>query len=217
MVETTDAIVLTSITSNPAKAAFLSAAVTAHNTPIFQVIGTTAWSSLISGSTAKPVSSHKFRSAVTARRADDASKHLDYEKIEADLALVITSALDSDFEDGVQSNFSKQLEAFIVQHGSRGINVLVQRITRHKIVESMAAEALRWFGAFQHPYTKDHRLWVLEKFLFSQSFVIRDAAVLGLANLNAAAAAPYLRKAAKIEKNASLREDMVALAEQIGD
>jgi hypothetical protein len=112
------------------------------------------------------------------------------------------------FEDGMESDFSRELVRLVRQYGKTAMAVITSLIVNDNVNAEVAAETLRWLGRVDHPPSHHDRLWLLERSLLSTSVLVRDGAALGLASLDDPHAIPYLRQAIDREKYASLREDL---------
>jgi HEAT repeat protein len=119
------------------------------------------------------------------------------------------------FEDGMETEFSKELIRLVKRHGKSAMEVITALLVNENVDAEVASEALRWLGRMDHPPSYRDRLWLLERSLFSSSALIRDGAALGLASLDNPHAIPYLRQAIEQEKYASLREDLEQVLEQL--
>lgn len=117
-------------------------------------------------------------------------------------------AMDEEFEDGVESNFSKDLISFIKKYEKRAIEELTPIFLNEKVNAEIISEALRWIGRIQHNFSKFDRLWLLERCLFHPSPYIRDGATLGIASMNDPNAIDFLKIAIEKEPYLELREDM---------
>jgi hypothetical protein len=131
------------------------------------------------------------------------------------LAQVFERSKEQIFEDGMESDFSKGIIAFVENHGDTAVDVLGDIIMSEPTDAETASEALRWIGQMKHPLTHSSRLRLLERGLFCLSERIRDGAVLGLSFLDDSRAIPSLRKAIEIEPCAELRDDMIQVIEQL--
>lgn len=100
--------------------------------------------------------------------------------IENELNRIFTSAKDEIFEDGIEVNFSRSLMNFILKYNELSIDTLSATILSNKYSSSIISEALRWIGKLDHPQTHYSRLNLLERCLFSDSYYIRDGAILGI-------------------------------------
>jgi hypothetical protein len=119
------------------------------------------------------------------------------------------------FEDGMETEFSKELARLVRRHGKAAIEVVTALIVNENIDAEMAAEALRWLGRMDHPPSYRDRLWLLERSLFCSSAQVRDGAALGLASLDDPHAIPYLQQAIEREKCVELRQDLEQVLEQL--
>ncbi|MEK7400298.1 MAG: HEAT repeat domain-containing protein, partial [Candidatus Poribacteria bacterium] len=112
------------------------------------------------------------------------------------------------FEDGMESDFSKELFYAIQKYGDPVIEILAELMDYEGVNIEIASEAMRWLGHIDHPPTYNKRLWLLERSLQHDSARVRDGALLGLSSLDDPDAIPYLKEAIETEKCKELREDM---------
>jgi hypothetical protein len=128
---------------------------------------------------------------------------------------LLAKAQDEYFEDGMESQFSRELVSLIKKYGNAAIEVLAHVIVYEKCDVKVAAEALRWLGHIEHASSYRFRLWLLEKSLSYSSVLVRDGAVLGLSVLDDPAAIPSLEQALDREPSAALRADMQQVLAQL--
>ena len=119
------------------------------------------------------------------------------------------------FEDGMESEFSRELVLSIKQYGDPVIEVMSELILNDSVSPEVASEALRWIGYIEHKDTHDARLRLLEQSLTSSSLRVRDGAVLGLSFLDDPRATGSLRKAMELENSKLLRRNMQQVLEQL--
>jgi hypothetical protein len=125
------------------------------------------------------------------------------------------TARDEIFEDGMESEFSKRLDALVQEHEGEAISALAYVIENQTVNEEVVAEALRWMGRLEHPSSYEARLKLLEHSLRSGSARVRDAGTLGLASMDDPHAIPFLRQAIRKETYPELREDMQQVLSQL--
>ncbi len=126
------------------------------------------------------------------------------EKVEA----LFEVAMDEIFEDGVESQFSRQLVSYIRSYGDAAMEAIADLIVYERANQEVISEALRWVGVMDHPPTHNYRLWLLERSLQSSSARVRDGALLGLVYLEDPHAMTYLKRAIEKEQCGELRRDM---------
>lgn len=112
------------------------------------------------------------------------------------------------FEDGMETDFSRDLISLIEKYGVLAMAEISYLITFDRVGEEVAGEALRWLARVNDPSTYGWRFWLLEKSLSSKSPVVRDSAALGLLSMCDANAIPDIRKAIERETIAELRDDL---------
>lgn len=119
------------------------------------------------------------------------------------------------FEDGMESEFSRNLVALIEKHQDIAIEALADLIARGHTDSEVASEALRWVGHIENPITHQARLALLEQSLSASSARIRDGALLGLASMDDPRAIRSLERAIDREEVSELRDDMIEILEQL--
>jgi hypothetical protein len=128
--------------------------------------------------------------------------------VSAKITNLFKLAREEDFEDGVESNFARELATLIRRYEHEAVAVLSHFIVGELVSGEVAFEALRLLGRINHPPTYRGRLWLLERSLRCTSPWIRDGATIGLALLDDPSPAKYLREAIQRERIEELREDM---------
>ena len=122
---------------------------------------------------------------------------------------------DEIFEDGMESEFSKELIKLIVKYDEQALDELTIHILNKDVNEEIASDALRWLGRIEHTSSYNKRLWLLERSLFSFSARIRDAAAVSLASLDDPHAIRFIQIAIEKEPYAELCEDMQQVVAQL--
>ncbi len=129
------------------------------------------------------------------------------------LAQLFDNAEDERFEDGMESEFSRNLNAIVAKHGEQALKALSGIIHSKSTCPETSGEALRWVGRVRDRRTFRYRFWLLTNGLRSASARVRDGALLGLAFMNSKMAIPHLIQAAEAETCADLRSDMLQLVD----
>lgn len=122
---------------------------------------------------------------------------------------------DEIFEDGMESDFSRELIKLVVKFNEQMIDALTILILQEGVNEEIASDTLRWIGRIEHSASYNKRLWLLERSLFSPSARIRDAAVVSLASLDDPHAIRFIRTAIERETYPELREDLQQVVVQL--
>ena len=133
-----------------------------------------------------------------------------------DLTRLFTEGKEQEFEDGKESQFSRELIEFIRNKGQAALDVLIELISGNTINVEVAAESLRWIGRMRDTKTYETRRWLLEQALFSEHGRIRDGAALGLASMNDPHAIRYIQLAIDNEKIDELRVDLKQIMNDLG-
>ena len=128
--------------------------------------------------------------------------------VERTIQHLFESAKDQYFEDGMESDFSRELVSVVKKYRNLAMSEISYLITCDRADEEVASEALHWLGRIDGESTHGWRLWVLEKSLSSKSPVVRDGAALGLVYLGDAHALQYIKKAIEQETIDELRYDL---------
>ncbi|MBA7607793.1 hypothetical protein ES703_14962 [subsurface metagenome] len=137
------------------------------------------------------------------------------EGIEQQIDTLFEEAVDQDFEDGMESRFSRELLSLVRKYGDFAVNEINYLINHKGVNSEVAAEALLWLGDMDHPATYDYRLWLLERSLGSSSSRVRDRAALGLASMAHPHAIPYIKEAIDQETCTELREDIAQVLAEL--
>lgn len=129
--------------------------------------------------------------------------------------IIFADAKEEVFEDGMESDFSRNLSEFIVSFGHSAMETLIPVILSERTNTEVASEAFRVLGRLNHKTTYRDRLWILERGLYSASARVRDGAILGLAFMNDSIAIAPLKSAIDRECIPELRQDMEQVLVQL--
>lgn len=119
------------------------------------------------------------------------------------------------FEDGMESQFSRELVHNILEQEHVAIRIVHELIIKEKVNAEVAGEALRWLGTLQHLPTQRARRELIEQSLGCSSPKIRDGAVLGLSYLEDPESIPAIEEAIKKEPITELRQDMIETLKEL--
>jgi len=128
--------------------------------------------------------------------------------VEDTIDRLFESARELYFEDGMETDFSRELVSLVKKYGNLAMGEISYLITCGRVAEEVASEALRWLARIDDASTYGWRLWVLEKSLSSKSPVVRDGAALGLVSMGDAHAIQHIRKAIDQETITELLYDL---------
>jgi hypothetical protein len=112
------------------------------------------------------------------------------------------------FEDGMESRFSLALAGLVRRSGVTAVAAAGKLIKRAFPTIQVAGEALRTLGRVRDRSSEGLRSALIRRSFADQSLAMRDAALIALAYLDDPRYADFLRDAAAIEVNPSLRRDM---------
>jgi hypothetical protein len=129
--------------------------------------------------------------------------------------LVMQRGKEEQFEDGMESRLSKDLEILVKGFGPDSKDILSRLLEDESISSLVWAEAMRWIGRAEEFMSRSSRLSLLKQALSSDSFVVRDGAALGLASMDDPDAIPFLERAVASETVNELRADMRQVLEQL--
>ena len=136
-------------------------------------------------------------------------------EIDQRITILFEAAKEQDFEDGMESEFSKELVYLIKKYGNAAMETIADLIIYERVNAEVASEALRWLGHMDHPMSYHSRRWLLERSLGCSPAMVRDGAALGLASLDDPHAIPYLKQAILRENCSELRGDMEQVLVQL--
>jgi hypothetical protein len=143
------------------------------------------------------------------------SKFADSGLLDKQANSIFAGAKEEIFEDGMESDFSRNLSDFIASFGHSAMEVIIPIILSEQTNTEVASEAFRILGRLNHKITYRDRLWLLERGLYSTSARVRDGAILGLAFLNDSLAIAPLKSAIERERIPELRKDMEQILAQL--
>jgi hypothetical protein len=156
------------------------------------------------------------KKALRQKRLESSTIKQHYSKeLSEEIYSLFKASEEQNFEDGMESDFSKKLISAIEKYGDEAIEIISCLIIYEKTNAEIATEALRWLGWIDHPPSYRFRLWLLERSLNCSKARIRDGAILGLSYLNDPHAISYLQLAIDREKCTELREDMEQVLTQL--
>jgi hypothetical protein len=128
--------------------------------------------------------------------------------VEKNIDILFESAEELYFEDGMETDFSRELVSLVKKYGNLAMGEIGYLVIYARVDEEVISEALRWLARTNDPSTYGWRLWILEKSLSSKSPSVRDSAALGLVFMRDAHAIPYIKKAIEQETITELRYDL---------
>jgi hypothetical protein len=129
---------------------------------------------------------------------------------------ILTLGRTEDFEDGVETEFSKELSAYIVKYHDLAIETIASVIKTHRINSEILSEAFRWIGNSDDSSSRHSRRELLEFYLLnSRSARERDGALIGLASMDDPDSIPSLKLAIEKEEIKALRLNMEQVLEQL--
>jgi hypothetical protein len=143
------------------------------------------------------------------------TEFIDIDFLEQQASSIFARAKEEVFEDGMESDFSQNLSAFIKSFGHSAMEIIIPIMLSEQTNAEIASEAFRILGRLNNNTTYRERLWLLERGLYSASARVRDGAVLGLAFLNDPLAVAPLKATIDRERIPELRKDMEQVLAQL--
>ena len=128
---------------------------------------------------------------------------------------IFQNARELQFEDGIETEFSREMIALVKAYGPMSRDILARLFEDKRMSPEVLSEALRWLGRMDDERSYETRLWLLERGLTSPAALVRDGATLGLASMDDPRAIPYLSDAIHSEKLTELRKDMGQVLAQL--
>ncbi len=128
---------------------------------------------------------------------------------------VFAGARYESFEDGVETDFSRNIVRLVERHPSEAIRALQDLISRNKLDPRLVAEIFRWLGEMEHSISFTKRRALLENNLRHRSPYIRDGAIVGLAYMDDPLSIDALTEALQNEPIPELREYINETLEQL--
>jgi len=130
---------------------------------------------------------------------------------------IISIGKNTVFEDGMNTEFSRQLIEFINKYQNKALECISDYIFTENIADSeIKGEIFRWLGHIEDEKTYLKRLEILGKGLLNcKSILERDGAYLGLSYLYDPKAIVYLNEAIQKETNDSLKYDIQYLITEL--
>lgn len=124
------------------------------------------------------------------------------------IKVLFQAAKEEFFEDGMESEFSRELTALVTKYGDFAITSIAPFILNEKVSTDIGSEALGSLARIDHPRSYRFRKRLTESSLKSKSVQIRDSASLALAILDDPSSVPFLRDAIKREPCEELRQNV---------
>lgn len=137
------------------------------------------------------------------------------DRLVEELRRIFNDATGTAFEDGMASEFSRNLLTFVDSHGLAALDALERLAFLVDTPPDVSGEALRWVADIDDSPTHDRRRSLLELSLRHRSYLVRDGAICGLGCLEDPKCLHALKSAMRVEREAILYEDMRQLCEQL--
>ena len=156
------------------------------------------------------------KKALRQEGLESSTRKQDYSKeLSEEIYTLFKASEEQNFEDGMESEFSKKLILLIKEYADEAIEIITSIILYERVNAEVATEALRWLGNIDDAPSYGFRLWLLERSLSCSKGRIRDGAIVGLSYLNDPHAVSFLKLAIEREKCTELRKDMEQVLAQL--
>jgi len=190
-----------------------------------KILNITDMHNMVADRPAKELSSRKpqgYRQAEASTVEDDFEQSMSAvmqqeltRYIENTIDCLFETSREQNFEDGMESDFSRELVSLVKKYGNPAMSEISYLISYGGVDNEVAREAMRWLARIDDPLTYGWRLWLLEKSLSSNSPIVRDGAALGLVSMRDAYAVEYIKKAIERETITELRYDLQGALEEL--
>ncbi len=137
------------------------------------------------------------------------------QKIGEKLSAIWREAKDEQFEVGMESLFSESLDSLHSENPTQLLSLLSKRLSDTHADTEVLVEMLRWASRQEVAEGDNGVFKLLSQGILHEDALVRDAAALGLANLDDAKAIGPLREAIKREKVPELKDDLQALVQSL--
>lgn len=119
------------------------------------------------------------------------------------------------FEDGMESNFARELLLSVVEHGNAAISAIAEYVFSSAVNSEVGSEALRRLADIEDRRILASRWDLLQRSLKHRSSRVRDGAVLGFAALDDRRALELLKGVETEEPVPELRKLIRKVIEQL--
>jgi hypothetical protein len=120
------------------------------------------------------------------------------------------------FEDGMDSNFAKELLLSVMEHGNAAIDAIAEYLFSSTANSDVGSEALRRIADVEDRRILASRWALLRRSLKHRSSRVRDGAILGFASLDDHSALDFLKGVEMEEQVPELRHLIRKVIEQLG-
>ena len=150
-----------------------------------------------------------------ASPANDSELSSDPRQVEAQLDRLFSAAHNEQFEVGMESRFSENLQNLFAYYPDEVVKSLKERLLEGIARPEVLAEMLQWASRQEAIPMREPMIDLLCTGLRSPSSLIRDTAASSLAHLDESVALPHLQRAIEREKVPELREDLEDLVHSL--
>ena len=134
---------------------------------------------------------------------------------EETLGRVFDEALDEEFENGMESQFSKNLISIVTQGENIAVEAIAHLLEARQPDIEVSVEALHLLGLIDHDPTRSSRLRVLMRYLQDENIRMRDSACVAIAAIDDRTAIPELLRVLETEPSEMLQETLREVIEQL--
>lgn len=137
----------------------------------------------------------------------------DFPEISNDIQELVVNSIHENYEAGMDSNLSVNLEIAIYKWGEEFLRELYANDSKFSVDSLLAI--IDTIGHIEHKSSKSYRIWLLQLYLSDPKDIIRDVASMALVNLAGRYSEPFIRGAIAQETNTALKADMELLLEDL--
>jgi hypothetical protein len=120
------------------------------------------------------------------------------------------------FEDGMESNFARELLLSVMEHGNAAISAIAEYVFSSTANSEVGSEALRRLADVEDRRILASRWDILQRSLRHPSSTVRDGAVLSFASLDDRRALELLKVVENVEPVPELRKLIGKVIDQLG-
>jgi len=151
----------------------------------------------------------------SAEAATDVVSPVPDAELPARFEAMFAAAEEETFADGMDSDFSRNLHAIVRRYGRVAIHAMTIMMRSERLNAEVGGEALRQIGSIVDTQSHHSRLALLMGALESPDPRLRDAASIGMANLDDPTAIECIRRVIGQEASPQLRHNLQLVLDQL--
>jgi hypothetical protein len=163
----------------------------------------------------QPIALPSWRRCGIVTSAESALTSVD-QALAEEMRLILARGASEFFEDGMESNFARELLNSVMEYGNAAIDAISEYLSSAAANSDVGSETLRRLAEVEDRRILASRWALLQRSLRNRSSRIRDGAILGFAALDDRRALELLRSAEREETVPELRRLIQKVIEQLG-